>query len=201
MKPFTKSEIRTTLILLIAIIVFTTLNLRVSLRRSRDAQRRADIGAISDALDKYQKDFGFFPPSTDKGKILACKGDNFGLIPQNINEDEKKDYFFKSLRGCDWGRDSLSDVNDDSYEAYMKVIPGDPKTGQGYSYLYFSDTKRYQLYAYLEGGSSENGFRQGIVERKLFCGVNICNFGKAYSETPLDKSLEEYENEINSEKK
>lgn len=201
MKPFTKNEIKITLVLLIFISVFLLINLRVSLRRSRDAQRRADINAISDALGKYQKDFGFFPLSTKDGKILGCKGDNFGPIPENIKENEKKDYFFNLLKGCDWGKDTLTDVSDSQYEAYLKTIPGDPKNGKGYSYLYISDTYLYQLYAYLEGEEVENGYRQGIVDRQLKCGVNICNFGKAYGETPLEKSLQEYENEITGGKK
>lgn len=197
MKPFTKNEIKLTSLILLVILVFTFLNLRVSLRRARDSQRRSDIGAIADALDKYQKEFGFFPPSTADGKILACKGSNFGPIPPGIKESEKRDYFFKLLEGCDWGKDSLTDVNDDSYEPYLKVIPGDSKQSKGYSYLYVSNTNRYQLYAYLEGGNTEIGYRIGIVERNLKCGINICNFGKAYGETPLERSIEEYENELN----
>lgn len=197
MKPFTKNEIKLTSLILLVILVFTFLNLRVSLRRARDSQRRSDIGAIADALDKYQKEFGFFPPSTADGKILACKGSNFGPIPPGIKESEKRDYFFKLLEGCDWGKDSLTDVNDDSYEPYLKVIPGDSKQSKGYSYLYVSNTNRYQLYAHLEGGNTEVGYRTGIVERNLKCGINICNFGKAYGETPLERSIEEYENELN----
>lgn len=194
--PFTNKEIEITLVLLAVIAVFLIINLKVALRRSRDAQRRADINAISDALGRYQKDFGFFPPSTGDGKILGCKNDNFGPIPGEIKDSEKKDYFYNMLKGCEWGKDSFSDLNNNNYEAYLKTIPVDPKGGRGYSYKYISNTNLFQLYAYLEGEIVENGYRQGIVDRKLQCGVNICNFGKAYGETPLEKSLEEYENEI-----
>ena len=112
----------------------------------------------------------------------------------------KKAYFFKTLRGCDWGKDALRDVSDDSYEPYLKNIPNDPKAASGYSYLYISNTNRYQVYAYLEGQNTEVGYREGIVSRKLKCGSNVCNFGKAYGETPLEKSIEEYENEISKKK-
>jgi len=196
MRPFTKKEVSGIGIILSVILFLTAVNLRISLRKSRDAQRRSDISAISDALDKYQKDFGFFPPSTPDGKILACKGEYFGNIPENIPEGEKRNYFFKTLRGCNWGEDGLRDVNDDTLVPYLKTISNDPKADSGYSYLYMSDTNRYQLYAYLEGGSGEIGFRTGIVARDLPCGANICNFGKAYGDTPLEKSIEEYENEI-----
>jgi hypothetical protein len=196
MRPFSKNEIITTSAILLIIFLFTFLNLQVSLRRSRDVQRKADLGTIFDALDEYQKDFGFFPPSTSDGRILACKGDNFGPIPKTIPEGDRRNYFFSMLRGCDWGKDSLRDVNDDSYKPYLQVIPGDPKAGQGYAYYYLSNLNRFQLYSYLEGESSETGFRKGIVDRNLMCGVNKCNFGKAYGETPLEKSIEEYENEL-----
>jgi len=71
MKSFTRSEIYGVGIILLVIASLTAFNLQVSLRRSRDSQRKADINAISDALGKYQADFGFFPPSTEDGKILA----------------------------------------------------------------------------------------------------------------------------------
>jgi hypothetical protein len=196
MRPFTKNEMLGIGLVLSLTFFLTAVNLRISLRKSRDAQRLSDIGAISEALDKYQEDFGFYPPSTPDGKILACKGENFGNIPEGIPEGEKRVYFFKSLRGCNWGEDGLRDVNDDSFEPYLKTIPRDPKAGSGYSYLYLSDTNRFQLYAYLEGGKSEVGFRDGIIGRDLHCGVNICSFGKASGDTPLEKSIEEYENEI-----
>lgn len=196
MKPFSKNETIGVSIILLVIFVATFFNLQVSLRRARDAQRRADIGAIAEALDKYQKDFGFFPPATADSKILACKGENFGNLPANIKEGEKISAFWKTLRGCNWGEDAFRDVTDDNYPAYMERLPSDPKKDKGLTYIYFSDMTRYQLYAYLEGGESEIGFRQGIVERGIKCGSQICNFGKAYSDTPLEMSIEMYENEL-----
>ncbi len=196
MKPFTKTESLAIGTILLIIFFLTFLNLRISLRRARDSQRRADIGSVADALEKYQKDFGFFPPSTADGKILACKGDNFGQVPDDIKEEEKKDFFFKMLKGCGWGKDALRDVNDDEYEEYMKVIPSDPKYEKGYTYLYISNMNRFQLFAYLEGEDAEVGFRQGIIDRGLECGINTCNYGKAFGVTPLEKTLEEYENEL-----
>lgn len=198
MRPFTRSETIGTSLILLIIVLLTLSNLRVSLRRARDSQRKADINAIVDALDKYQKDFGFFPPSTEDGKIKACKSDDFGPIPESVPEGDRKSYFLSMLRGCDWGKDGLKDINDDSYPPYLAIIPSDPKAGQGYSYLYISDMDRFQLFAYLEGRKSEVGFRQGIVDRNLNCGINICNYGKAYGDTPLEKSIQEYENELRS---
>lgn len=200
MHLFTKNESIGIGAILLFIFLLTGFNLQISLRRSRDSQRRADISAIVNALDKYQKDFGFFPPSTDDGKIIACKGSNFGPIPADVKEQDKRSYFINMLRGCNWGEDSLRDVEDDSYPPYMKTIPVDPRAKDGYSYYYISDMNTFQLFAYLEGGKSEEGFRQGIVDRNLRCGEKICNFGKAYGETPLEITIQEYENEIRNKK-
>ena len=195
MKSFTKNEIIGILTILLVILTLTLFNFQTSLRRARDSQRRSDIGAISDALNKYQKDFGFYPPSSD-GKILACKSESFGVIPGNLKDEEKLDYFFKMLRGCNWGSDPFRDVNDDSYEAYLTTIPADPKSDQGFEYLYLASKDNFQIFAYLEGENNEVEYRKGIVARNMPCGKNICNFGKASGETPLEKPIEEYENEL-----
>jgi type II secretory pathway pseudopilin PulG len=79
-------------------------------------------------------------------------------------------------------------------------LPKDPGTPMGYSYLYLTDGKFFQLYASLEGGSDESVYSPTIEKLGLKCGEFICNFGKASGETPLDKSLQEYENEINAKR-
>ena len=196
MKPFSRNEIIGVSIILLIIFGITYYNLQISLRRARDVQRRADISTIHEALLKYQNDFGFFPPATEDGKILACKGDNFKEVIAGLKEENRFDVLKKGLRGCNWGEDAFRDVTDDSYPPYLERLPADPKANEGLAYLYLSDMKLFQLYAYLEGGSSEEGYRQGIVERNLICGTAICNFGKAYGDTPLEMSIEMYENEL-----
>jgi type II secretory pathway pseudopilin PulG len=204
MKLFTRNETIGVLIILLIVFVITTLNLKIAIRRSRDAQRRADIGAIDDALGRFQKDFGFFPPSTSDGKILACKGSNFDEVLSSIKKENNNNTYNilrQGLRGCNWGEDSFRDVTDESYSPYIEKLPSDPRAYEGLTYIYLSNTNRYQLFAYLEGGNGEEGYRQGIVARNIFCGKAICNFGKAYGDTPLEKSIEEYENEIRKNSK
>lgn len=78
----------------------------------------------------------------------------------------------------------------------LKNAPKDPGTPSGYSYLYYTDGKFFQLYASLEG-PDEPEIDQRVVGRNIKCGNYICNFGKTSgSDVPLDKSLEEYENEL-----
>jgi len=185
MNNFSKSEIKAVLIIFVFLILISTPNFIVSLRRARDTQRKADIGSLYEALNKYQADFGAFPLSID-AKIAAC-------APVKVIEQLPKNIVVFSP--CNWGKDPLRDLADDNYPPYLKVIPTDPSARAGFAYYYLANGNRYQIYGALEG-KSEAEYDPKIVARNLPCGVKICNFGKAYGRTPLDKSIEEYENEI-----
>lgn len=82
--------------------------------------------------------------------------------------------------------------------AEVPGLPKDPSTPAGYSYLYITDGKFFQLYASLEGQKDESQYNAVIASLNLKCGNYICNFGKASGNTPLDKTIEEYENELNA---
>lgn len=182
--------------ILLIVVVITVVNLQFSIRRARDAQRRADLGAISNALESFQTDFGFFPPS-ENGLIKACRADNFDEVYQNVlqKEDRNIEDIFTGMRGCVWGEDRIDDLGlfGETPTVYISKLPQDPKEDEGIEYLYFSNNRRYQIFAHLEGGDSEEGFDQGIVDRQLMCGNKVCSFGKSFSNTPLDITLEEYE--------
>lgn len=182
----TKEETIGILIILFTVFLVFSANLKISIRRARDAQRKSDVRSISDALNRYQNDFGSFPLS-EGGKIVACGGE--------INSTTGT-YEFKV---CEWAIDSLIDISDPSYLPYLSKIPYDPDKDKGASYHYLSNGKRYQIYAALEG-HDEAEYDPKIETRKLSCGIRICNFGLASGATPLDKSIEEYENEINKRK-
>lgn len=198
MKPFSKNELIGVASILTIIILLSLYNFRIALRRSRDTQRRSDLGQIANAIEKYQADFGFFPLSSEGGEIKACIPANFKELVEELSQKKEFDYekYLTSLNLCTWGVDSLRDLADDSFTPYLSTIPKDPRNKDGFSYFYFSNSHRYQIYAYLEGGDTEIGYSSGIVGRNLNCGSQICNFGKAFSETPLEKSIEEYENEL-----
>lgn len=188
MKPFDKKEAFWVLVILFVISLISFFNFKTSLRRSRDAERKADIRTISDGLAAYQKDFGFFPLSQD-GKIVACKG-------SDTRVDEKGRIL--GLIPCEWGKDPLKDVLDENYPAYIETLPDDPYYDRGYTFTYFSNASRFQVYASLEG-EDEAEFDPKIVARAVFCGVKLCNYGLSSGTTPLDKSIEEYENELRNE--
>lgn len=197
MKLFSKEETAVVSLILLIILVLSLLNFKTALRRRRDSERRESVSAIANALNNYHRTFGFFPPSED-GKILACKGENYDAVVEQLSKMEKFDteLYFSGLRGCDWGTDELKDLTEDNGEEYLRSIPQDPSWEKGISFLYLSNSSRYQVYSFLEGGIDEIGHNEAIIKRNLSCGNVICNFGKAYSDTPLEKSIEEYENEL-----
>ncbi len=190
MKFFSKKETGWILVILVLIASASLYNFRLSLRRARDAQRKADLGQIYNGLGEYHADFGFYPPSLD-GKIVACEKPGIDISKMDKKEVDLMDIF----QPCEWGQDSLGDVFDPSYPAYLEVLPVDPHKTEGASYIYFSSGSHFQLYASLEGEDEEE-FQSVITERNLACGVRVCNFGRASGVTPLDKSIKEYENEL-----
>ncbi|OGM21059.1 hypothetical protein A2714_01870 [Candidatus Woesebacteria bacterium RIFCSPHIGHO2_01_FULL_38_9] len=200
MRFFSKNEAIGVLIILSVVFIFTFSGLKTSLRRARDAQRQADLSSVSDALYTFQAEFGFFPPSED-GKVKACKDSDFDevIIKLRELEDFDRNLYFEGLRGCDWGYDGLRDVTDDTYPPYLMSLPSDPKQEEGFSYFYISNTKRFQLYSYLEGEDEENTYNSGVVSRNLACGTKICSFGKSSGDTPLDISIEDYERKLENE--
>ena len=185
MKFFDNPELKAILIIFAFLIVISTPNFIVSLRRARDAQRKADIGGIQDALYRYQADFGTFPLSIN-GKIAAC---------EPVTYKEVGGIKTPVFSACDFGKSFLADLSDSSYPPYMKPIPNDPVKNKGYSYYYFSNGSKFQIYGSLEG-KSEDEYDESIIKRGIACGSKICNFGKSSGRTPLNISIEDYENSI-----
>jgi hypothetical protein len=201
MKFFSKSETLGILAILTLILAASLYNFRISLRRARDAQRKADLGRISNAVGAFHNDFGFYPPSFD-GKIVACKKEGADKYIEDMNPFNLKDSeidLFEIYTTCEWGKDSLSDVFDLEYPPYLGTLPMDPHSSTGAHYTYISNGNRFQLYAGLEG-KDEDDAQSVIAERNVSCGIRICDFGRASGVTPLEKSIEEYENELLQEK-
>lgn len=197
MKPFSKSEIIGVSLIFLVVGTITLSGLVTSLRRARDAQRMNDIGAISDALDVFREEYGFLPES-ENGKIKACKGSNFDQVSEELKALPQFDrkLFFSGLRACEWGVDRFADVADDTRKPYLSPLPRDPRSKSGRTYTYLSNTNRYQIFASLEGREEEDSYNPKVVTRNISCGDTICNVGKGFMNTPLDKSIEEYENEL-----
>lgn len=181
-KIFTKKEFTILSVMLLVLMGVMLFNFSISERKARDAQRKQDLRDISNALESYKNDVGVYPAS-ENGKIVGC------------DTGKKDELNMPILRACNWGEESLGNAFHPDKAKYLERIPVDPRNSDGYKYYYLTDGKFFQIYASLEG-ADETERDPAIITRNIFCGVKVCNFGIASSHTPLDKSLEEYENEI-----
>jgi len=152
---FSRSEILGIGIILFLIVFLSVFNFKYSQIKARDAQRKDDLKSIFNAVYKFQKDFSFYPPALD-GRILNC-GD-----PRN-------------LQPCAWGVDKLTDRGLFGGEVYLSLLPKDPLSDEGYSYLYFSDGKNAQILAHLEDAKDSEVSKE-VIKRGLACGLRICNY-------------------------
>lgn len=167
---FSKNEAKFLTFAFFFLIVLLTVNYSISLRKSRDSQRKSDIRFLYEAINRFQNTFGVLPKSVN-GKLEACN-------PQ-INE-EKTGYKFDV---CEWG----------SKEKYFEgILPRDPKYKIGYEYYYLTDGRNFQVFASLEG-KKEAEYNVSVLGRQLNCGKFICNTGIT-SGPPLDNFMLEEDN-------
>jgi type II secretory pathway pseudopilin PulG len=192
MNFFTKKESIGVGIIIIILIAVSIPNFMISLARARDAQRINDVNAVYYALASYQGVMNSYPLSTTDGRIIGCKG-----------PDTKYDEILKTwlnLRICEWGVDGLVNLVDPSSTPFINALPYDPRYKDGYSYIFISNGRRFQIYATLER-KDQDQYSPNIERLKLKCGNQICNFGRASGDTPLDMSIEEYNNKLLEQEK
>ncbi len=183
MKPFTKKETLSVIIIFLVLIGISVPNFMLSFRRARDQARRNDIGAISDALDAYKEDFKIFPYSSLDGKIVACIKEGEAAV-----KDEKGRTHVNFVP-CQWGESKIVDPTAETKKIYLELLSQDPDSKKGATYIYISDGERYQILTALEG-ADEPEYDPKIIARGITCGLRICNAGK-FNKCPVDKSLEE----------
>ena len=182
-----KNEIFSVLGVLVVIFLANFVNFRISQRKERDTQRDLDVSAIALGIEKYKKDYGFYPTSSSDGKIIACRGpETKRENPFEIPKEKKAKLI--NLVPCRWGVDALMDITDINYPHYISLIPKDPQQDMGARYRYISDGASFQILGAFEGKDIV-GYNQDILARDLSCGIRICNFGKASLNTPLEKSI------------
>lgn len=125
--------------------------LRIGEMKTRDSQRRSDTELVARSLKEYFKQYGQYPRSLE-GKILSCGS--------------------RGIDACEWGDSTF--VDDDSV-VYLQNMPKDPKSYQGFSYVYEVDQSRknFKIYARLEY-EGDPVVRKGLT---VECGNGLqCNW-------------------------
>lgn len=186
MKPFTKSEIASLVIIFLILVGVSVPNFIVSLRRARDQVRRDDMGALVHSLDEYIADFSKFPQASPDGRIMDCQK------PGDKPVKNSKGMWVINAIPCDWGKDAF--LNLVNGRVYMPILPRDPNASKGAKYLYFTDGERYQILAAMEG-MDEAEIDPKIIARNISCGEKICNVGRSYN-VPIDVSIEQYDKSL-----
>lgn len=158
---FTLMEILIVIVILGIIMTLGAGTYARSQLRSRDNRRKSDLKNISIALEAYYNDKGQFPNEGPAGEI--CDDEN----------------------NCAWDV-VFDDAND---TVYMVKIPGDPRSGQHYTYDVGGGNRSYQLYARLENtedSAVRNASDEPIVFTGVSCGAKDCNYGTSSSNTTAD---------------
>lgn len=133
----------------------------ISIEKTRDAQRKSDLDAISKALEAYQSDFGVYPASSSD-RVAGC-GDGTEV--------------------CPWG----APFTLDSGKVYMRVLPRDSRDQYYYSYQTSADRRKYQIFANLEN-ESDPSYDNTLTE---ICSelAHTCNFGVSSPNATINEVL------------
>lgn len=161
MRFFTKIELKGLGVIFLVLLAIAVPNFAISFQRGRDVDRKTDLGTVVLALASFKEQFGYYPASTNDGKVIAC-----------LNPGEKPIYdIFKHVTNfkiCEWGGESV-----------VGKLPVDPSSSQGFSYFYKSDGTRYNVYTSLERRDQPE-YQPEVAQQNISCGVKICNFTRMY---------------------
>lgn len=94
-RGFTLMEILIAVTLIGIIIWILIPNFLHTQARSRDGRRKADIGKISEALEEYRSDYGFYPtayPTPAVGPRIGPNGEYLKIVP--VDPKYKTDYCY-----------------------------------------------------------------------------------------------------------
>lgn len=109
-----------------------------SIKKTRDAERKADLSSITKALEAYNSDFGVYPPAQSE-RISGC-GDG-----DTTNEID-------GTQTCSWG----AAFSLDSGKVYMKTLPREGRDSYFYVYRVSTDQKKFQLFTHLETSTDQD---------------------------------------------
>ena len=131
---------------------------KTSQLKARDAQRKADLGNLSRALEMYYSDFRHYP--------LADEGSAKMIIDGDI---------------IDWGTSFETETT-----IYMKVLPADPVSNFSYCYQAPDGGASYKIFAKLENRNDPDRDDRKDPPVDYFClGDTDYNYGMASANVVL----------------
>lgn len=109
------------LIVLLSIFSVSFYQLKISERKTRDAQRKADVELVGRALDAYFADYKILPEASVDGEIKSCG--------------------YLASQTCPWGQGPMIDIHN---VVYLKKLPIDPQSYNNKKYIYSTNSQRSQ---------------------------------------------------------
>lgn len=148
---FTLIELMVVMVILAILMAIGAGSFTSSMKKGRDATRKANLRAVTNALELYYNDKGKYPVGV-AGGIKGCGADAAPTV-------------------C-----AVNDAFQDATPTlYMQQLPTDPVSSQQYYYVSATGTQ-YQIYAHLE--NSQDPAIITPAASGTNCGTNgTCNWG------------------------
>lgn len=139
----------------------------------QDDKRKEDLKSVQIALEKYYKQFGVYPESSEKN-IQPCEGDNL-ILQRNPNT--------KEIEPVRWGT---------KWFGFLEPLPKDPDPSRCYVYYVSPSQQSYWLYASLDRGTKDpqacgvkgkecnnmiGNMLQNVCKKSGVTSSYICNYG------------------------
>ncbi len=159
-KAFTLIELLVVMAIIGVLASIAVGSFRTAQMRGRDAQRKADLKQVSNALELFYADYGRYPSSSSGNTISACP--------------------YPAETSCPWGSGTFTD----SKTVYFKTLPVDPSSDRSYSYRIVpsSSNQKFQLFASLENSQDQDLLPAPGVSYS--CGTGkTCNFAVTSANT------------------
>lgn len=150
---FTLVELMIVMIIMGILVTIGVTAFTSSMKKGRDSTRKANLRAITNALEMYYNDNGRYPAGDTNGAIVGCSSVlPITPTPCAINSA------FKDANGT----------------MYMQQLPTDPVSSQKYYYR-APATNQYQIYARLE--NLQDPLLTPAPASPPSCGSANCNWG------------------------
>ena len=163
---FTLVELLVVMAILGVLVTLVAGGYRTAQLRGNDAQRKADLKEVANALELFYSDYGKYPDASGT-QIAACS--------YNANT--------QTGSACSWGTGEFTD----NKTIYFKELPEDPSSSYYYVYRVVPDSsnQKFQLFARMENPRDPDclGGDCSTSPLSISCGDQVCNFAVTSANT------------------